>query len=136
MYKILVLSHGDLSRGIVDAGKMILGDVSGVSYLSLDEEGIEKFTTKLKLKVEELSSECKDILILSDLFGGTPFNKSLEEQMKNDNIKIISGVNLPMFIEALININSDLEDMYDTILASGSVGIKSGQITAESLDDE
>lgn len=136
MYKILVLSHGDLSRGIVDAGKMILGDVSGVSYLSLDEEGIEKFTTNLKLKVEELSSECKDILILSDLFGGTPFNKSLEDQMKNDNIKIISGVNLPMFIEALININSDLEDMYDTILASGSVGIKSGQITAKSLDDE
>lgn len=136
MYKILLASHGDLCKGMLDAGKMILGDVSNIEYVSLKEEGIDSFEANLKDKIKKISEECESILILTDLFGGTPFNKSLENSILNENLKVIAGLNLSMLIEASINSNKTLEEGYRVVLEAGSLGIRGSEKNLNHSEDE
>ena len=46
MYKILIVSHSELSKGLVEATKMILGDAEGIDHIILDESGIDVFSKK------------------------------------------------------------------------------------------
>ncbi len=136
MYKILVLSHSTFCKGISEATKMILGESQNISFLSLTDEGVEKFTDELQNKIKEIKSECESILILADLFGGTPFNKAIAESIKDNKIKVISGVNLPMVMEAAMNVDSELDLVYKNILNSGIEGIKVTELQSDNDEDD
>ncbi|MGL5868556.1 PTS sugar transporter subunit IIA [Clostridium chrysemydis] len=136
MYKILMVSHSALCTGVLEGAKMILGDVRGVECISLTEEGVEKFSDELNKKLLEIKDEKDGILVLADLFGGSPFNRALMESINDPRIKIITGVNLPMLIEAVMNIDSNLEEVYDNILNAGIEGIKTNKITKCDIEDE
>lgn len=128
MYKVLVVSHSNLCKGFKDALEMILGQSSSVEYLGLDEDGIDFFYQSLKNKIDELKKGSDEILVLADLFGGSPFNRVLIEASKDEKIKLISGVNLPMVIEAVMNETSKLDEVILQIIESGKDSIKKGII--------
>ncbi|MDU2491340.1 MAG: hypothetical protein E7D27_12275 [Clostridium celatum] len=128
MYKVLVVTHSNLCKGFSNAVKMILGEGVSIRYLALDEDGVEVFHNKLKNVITELKKESNEILILADLFGGSPFNTSLIEMNNSENIKVISGVNLPMLIEAIMNESSNLDEVVIQIVESGKDSIKQGII--------
>ena len=137
MFKILVVSHSTLCKGLNEAVTMIIGEESAVDYLGLDEDGIEIFHSKLKEKISHLKKETKEILILADLFGGTPFNRSLTEAAQDENIKIITGVNLPMLMEASINQSRNLDEVISEIIEGSKDSIKEGIILINNtLEDE
>lgn len=137
MYKILVVTHSNLCRGFNDAVKMILGEGASIRYLALDEDGVDVFHDKLKNVITELKKESNEILILADLFGGSPFNRSLIEMNNSKNIKVISGVNLPMLIEAIMNEASNLDEVFLQIVESSKDSIKQGIIKNNiNLDNE
>ena len=61
-------------------------------------EGIENLVEKYNKLINEL--DCTDgVLFMVDLFGGSPFNAASIIAMKNDNMEIVTGVNLPMILE-------------------------------------
>ncbi len=137
MYEILVVSHSTLCKGFNEAIGMILGREASIEYLELDDEGIELFHKRLKEKIEKLKGEDKDLLILADLFGGTPFNKALCEASRDNKIKVISGVNLAMIIEAIMNKTSNLDEAVLNIVESGKGSIIQGIIlNNKHCDDE
>ncbi|MGL4654800.1 MAG: PTS sugar transporter subunit IIA [Sarcina sp.] len=136
MYKLLLVSHGELCKGILNAGKMILGDVEDIEYVSLTDEGVDTFEKRLKEKLENIRTECKDILVLADLFGGTPFNKSFAESVVDKNIKIVTGLNLPMLIESSINSGGSLEDGYNAALTAGQQGVRTAEVTVSNDEDD
>ena len=105
MYKIVVASHGKFSEGCLDTIKFFIKDTENISTLVLDNDGIEKF----KESGKELFNEIKDsnVLIFVDLFHGTPFNVCSENiGLINGEAEIVSGVNIPMLFEAVLNSNS------------------------------
>lgn len=137
MYNILVVSHSTLCKGLNDAVMMIMGTDSKVEYLGLDEDGVEKFHQSLKEKLDNLKKDREEILILADLFGGSPFNRSLMEATQNENIKIITGVNLPMLMEAVINKDRNITEATAEIIEGSKDSIKQGTIIINNtLDDE
>lgn len=137
MFKILVVSHSTLCKGLNEAVTMIIGAESAVDYLGLDEDGVEIFHQKLKEKISNLQKENKQILILADLFGGTPFNRSLIEAAQDKDIKVISGVNLPMLMEASINQSRNLDEVLPEIIEGSKDSIKEGIILINNtLEDE
>lgn len=134
MYKVLVVSHGKLAKGFNDAVKMILG--TEINYLGLDDDGLEIFHKRLKEKIEAIKNENKKVLILADLFGGSPFNKSLYEASTDSDVKVISGINLSMLIEAIMSEKSNMDDVALNIVESTKDSIKLGIILNNNEDDE
>lgn len=137
MYEILVVSHSTLCKGFNKAVDMILGKETSVEYLELDDEGIELFHKRLKEKIKILKGENKGILILADLFGGSPFNRALCEASEDEEIEVIAGVNLPMVIEAIMNKTSNLDEAVLNIVEAGKGSIIHGIILNNNdCDDE
>ncbi len=101
MVGIILASHGDFAKGILQSGTMIFGEQEKVVAVTLDpSEGPENFRSKLETAIQSFGED-SEVLFLIDLWGGTPFNQAngLLEGEK-DKYAIVTGLNLPMLIEA------------------------------------
>lgn len=100
MISILIVTHGYLCEGLIKSSELIIGKEEKLSAISLCEgDDNIKFRDKIKSEINELD-DGSGVLVLTDLFGGTPSN-SVAANMKNLNFECITGVNLPILIEAL-----------------------------------
>lgn len=101
MIGIILASHGEFAQGIRESGEMIFGKQEKLESVVLKPSmGPDDFRKSLEEKIETLDSE--EILFLVDLWGGTPFNQvSSLIKGHEDKWAIITGLNLPMLIEAL-----------------------------------
>ena len=115
--EILLLTHGDWGKYIIDAGKMIVGNLDRVSQISLNPaDTFEEFYEKVENKVSEMK---EGSLIITDIFGGTTTNVAAKLSLSY-KINIISGLNAPLLFEALLNIDSINEDsVLDSIVEEG-----------------
>lgn len=101
MVGIILASHGQFAEGILQSGSMIFGEQENVKAVVLQpSEGPDDLRAKLEEAVASFDNQ-DEVLFLVDLWGGTPFNQSntLFEEHK-DKWAIVSGLNLPMLIEA------------------------------------
>ncbi|MCM6820331.1 mannose/fructose/sorbose PTS transporter subunit IIA [Pediococcus pentosaceus] len=101
MVGIIIASHGEFAKGILQSGSMIFGEQEDVKAVTLmPSEGPDDIRAKLKEAVASFSNQ-DEVLFLVDLWGGTPFNQvnNLFEEHK-DKWAIVAGLNLPMLIEA------------------------------------
>lgn len=122
--KILLLSHGNMSVETLKSSQLILGEVPGVSAIPLIEgENLEDYEENVK---KELLGN-NETLVLIDLFGGTPFmraSKIYSELEHKEKIKIITGMNLPMLLELMVNLNDkNLNELADIAVDYGRKGI-------------
>ena len=101
MVGIILASHGEFAKGILQSGSMIFGEQQNVKAVTLmPSEGPDDLKAKLKDAIASFDNQ-DEVLFLVDLWGGTPFNQanSLFEEHK-DKWAIVAGLNLPMLIEA------------------------------------
>ncbi|MCI1295248.1 MAG: mannose/fructose/sorbose PTS transporter subunit IIA [Pediococcus pentosaceus] len=101
MVGIIITSHGEFAKGILQSGSMIFGEQEDVKAVTLmPSEGPDDIRAKLQEAVASFSNQ-DEVLFLVDLWGGTPFNQvnNLFEEHK-DKWAIVAGLNLPMLIEA------------------------------------
>ena len=118
MYKIVVASHGKFSKESLETIRFFTKDTDNISTLVLDDDGIDKF----KNSVIELFNEIKDsnVLIFVDLFHGTPFNVCSENiGLIKGETDIVSGVNIPMLLDAALNstsmtVSEEIENIKNT----------------------
>ncbi|MFV0380914.1 MAG: PTS sugar transporter subunit IIA [Breznakia sp.] len=105
MLKIILISHGGLCNGLLDSLKMVAGDDFGVQTASL-LPGMtpESFRKKLKEKLEIIPKE-NNILVLSDIAGGTPYQSAVY-LAKDFNFGLVSGMNLPMLLSLVFEYES------------------------------
>lgn len=137
MYKVLLATHGELGQGLVNTLKMFTSDIDHVHYVSLDESGVENFREKITNKMEDIYVDGEGILILADLFGGTPFNIASAQITKMyDNVKILSGVNLPMLIEACLMKDMNLDDIVDGLVEAGNISIRRFEASKCDIDED
>lgn len=127
MIGILVLSHGNLSQGIVESGKMIVGTNEKVDYLGLyGGDNIDEFYDKTAEKIKALD-DGEGVLIFSDLYGASPFKATAysAKKLAGTDYRSISGVNFPMFIESvLMRTSMNLDQLSTHIMQTGKEGIK------------
>lgn len=98
MIGIVVVSHGKIAEEMVATVKKILPDADHIQAVSVDSDAPSEKTCK---KIQDAVSKVKQedgVLILSDMFGGTPTNMCLAF-LDVGNVDVISGVNLPMLIK-------------------------------------
>ena len=120
--EILLLTHGDWGKYIIEAGKMIVGNVDCVSHIALNPaDTFEEFYETVEKKI---SSMKEGSLVITDICGGTTTNVAAKASL-NHNINIISGLSAPLLFEALLNIESiDEESTLDRIVEEGKDSCK------------
>ncbi len=97
MIGILVVTHIDLGREFLRAAEFIVGRIEAAGTVSIvDTSNSDETRRAIEQKISELDAG-DGVLILTDMFGGTPSNLSLSFLAK-DRVEVLSGVNLPMVI--------------------------------------
>lgn len=99
MINVVVVTHGDFGEALIRAAEMIVGAQENTRAVALlPEESPAGFGEKLDAALADLKGQ--DILLLIDLFGGTPCNVS-SRQVLEPNVEVVAGMNMAMLIEAL-----------------------------------
>jgi PTS system mannose-specific IIA component len=94
---IIAVSHCRLAEEMIRVAELIVGPLRACKAISFrPEQSVEEMTEELRETVEQVD-EGKGVLILTDLFGGTPANISLA--LLGPNIEVVCGMNLPMLIK-------------------------------------
>ncbi len=125
MVGIVIVTHGQLGEALVETAAIIFGSPpESIISVSINlTEDMEKLKKRINSAIKSVDSN-KGILILTDMFGGTPSNLSYSF-LEEGRIEVISGVNLPVLLKA-INIrkkNMDLHLMAKTIETYGKKSI-------------
>ena len=100
MVGFLLVSHGRIAESFLEVSLEIVGPVKGVQVVSLaepiDEDKVMEDIRKARKEIDQGDG----ILILTDMFGGTPANlcfSLLEDPM----VEVLTGMNLPMILQIL-----------------------------------
>lgn len=101
MVGIILASHGEFANGILQSGSMIFGEQPDVKAVTLQpSEGPDDLKAKIEAAIATFENQ-EEVLFLVDLWGGTPFNQSNGLiSGHEDKWAIVTGLNLPMLIEA------------------------------------
>ncbi len=101
MVKFIIASHGEFAKGIQQSGEMIFGQQEDVEVVTfMPNEGPEDLMQHFTQALGE-ATETGEVLFLVDLWGGSPFNAASRIQAEHpERMAIITGLNLPMLIEA------------------------------------
>ena len=128
MVGIILASHGGFAEGIYQSGEMIFGKQENVKACILKpSEGPDDIRKKMEDAIASFDDP-EQVLFLIDLWSGTPFNQAsnLFEQHK-DTWAIVTGMNLPMLIEAYgarLQEGITAREIAKQIINSGKDGIK------------
>lgn len=99
--KVIVVSHGSYAKGLVDTAQMIVGEQEDLVSFGLEpEDSVETLKDKIRENIEQ-TPEGEEILILTDLFYGSPFN-TVVALMSEYDLYHITGINLPLMIEVIM----------------------------------
>ena len=125
MVGIIVVSHGSMAEGMLEAARMIVGEMEGIVAVSLQEaDAVENLMDRISEAIQGVDTG-EGVLILVDVFGASPFNASARLAMVRDKIEVISGVNLPMLLElAIQHSEADLDALVQTALDAGPSSIR------------
>ncbi len=97
MIGLLIVTHCDLGRELINAAEFIVGRLVAAEAISITQTSTsEDIRRMIKGKIRTLDSG-NGVLILTDMFGGTPSNLSFSF-LKEDMVEVLTGVNLPMVI--------------------------------------
>ncbi len=105
MVGLLLVSHGTIAESFLEVSLEIVGPVKGVQVVSLaepiDEEKVMEDIRKARKEIDQGDG----ILILTDMFGGTPANLCFS-LLEDPRVEVLTGMNLPMILQIL----SSLQD--------------------------
>jgi PTS system mannose-specific IIA component len=94
----LIVTHGRLAIELLNAAEQIVGEIHNVAAVSLGwHDDVDTATSSIEKAIQRVHT-ADGVLILTDMFGGTPTNLA-STFLDNGKIEIITGVNLPMLIK-------------------------------------
>lgn len=120
---ILIVSHNQIGTELVNTARQMLSSTplpTKVISIGIDDDP-EQITTQLHDEAEGLD-QGNGILVLTDMFGSTPCNVACAVSDRED-IRIVSGLNLPMLIRVFNYPNLSLDELKKKALSGGQEGI-------------
>ncbi len=121
MIGVVICTHRDLAKALLETAEMIVGDFPGVELVSvmLGDE-VEGILNQLREAIQAVD-QGEGVLILCDMFGGTPSNLSLS--FLSDQVEVVTGVNLPMLLKLYTQREGPLAELAEQISEGGREGV-------------
>jgi PTS system mannose-specific IIA component len=117
---IVVVTHGAVAGELVNAARTIVGEIPNIAAVSMgwaDDMGVAR--EAIEKAIADVGGG--QVLILTDMFGGTPTNVSLP--FLSPQVEIVTGVNLPMIIKLTSLREGDLIEVARVIRDQGKGAI-------------
>jgi PTS system mannose-specific IIA component len=98
MIGVVVITHGQLAIELLNAAEMIVGDLPQFTAVSIGwHDDVNDAREEIEQAIERVRG-AEGVLLLTDMFGGTPSNLGMTF-LEKDRIEVITGVNLPILIK-------------------------------------
>ncbi len=123
MIGLLIVTHRDLGREFLNAAEFIVGSIEAADAVAINQSSdSEKLRKVIADKVKALDRG-HGVLILTDMFGGTPSNLSLSF-LQEEMVEVLTGVNLPMVISIVQNrTQNTLSELAEKAQKAAKMGI-------------
>lgn len=119
---IVIVTHVDYGASLLKAAEHILGPANDCTTIQVDiNYDVSETVARLKEAVSLLDTGM-GVLILTDMFGGTPTNLSLS-LMGSQKVEVLTGVNLPMLLKILNNRTAPLKELAEMACEKGREAI-------------
>ena len=128
--KILIIGHGRFAEGIKSAANIIVGDLSEVTFMNTYVDDID-----FHVELDNYFSENKNVLVLTDLLGGS-VNQAIIQYITKVNIDVITGINIPLILEILISNTTGNNLDFRQIISSAKEQIVYVNDMLENLNNE
>jgi mannose PTS system EIIA component len=98
MVGVVLVTHPNLGEEFIRSAELICGKLPFLTNVSIDtQKGVEVLREEIARAIKSVDSG-RGVLILTDMFGGTPSNMSLAFLSEN-RVEVVTGLNLPMLIK-------------------------------------
>ncbi len=119
---VVIVTHADYGSALLRAAEIILGPQDDCGTVSVDgTQQVTETVARLKEVVSQVNKG-RGVVILTDMFGGTPTNLSLS-LLGTENVEVLTGVNLPMLLKVFGCRRLTLEKLAEEAKAAGEKGI-------------
>jgi len=136
MIGLVVVSHGRLAEEFLSAAEHVVGPQEAIKAVSIGpDDDMEKRRQDILDAANEVNTG-DGVIILTDMFGGTPSNLAISV-MEKANAEVVAGVNLPMLIKlASIRADGDLEEAVKAAHEAGRkyINVASWVLSGETAD--
>jgi PTS system mannose-specific IIA component len=133
MIGMVLVTHGRLAEEFVNATEHVVGPQTQVRAISIGpDDDMEQRRQDILAAVAEVESGA-GVIILTDMFGGTPSNLAISV-MEKANVEVIAGINLPMLIK-LASVRGE-DDMANAVAAAQESGRKYINVASHLLADK
>ncbi|MCC8381668.1 PTS mannose transporter subunit IIAB [Xenorhabdus sp. PB30.3] len=123
---IMIGTHGAAAEQLLRTTEMLIGEQENVSYIDfVPGENADTLFEKYNKRLESLDTT-QGVLFFVDTWGGSPFNAANRIAVDKENYEIITGVNVPMLVEAFMCRDDDpsMEELVAVALETGREGIR------------
>ena len=135
--KIILVSHGKLAKGMKDTVEMIAGQQENLEAYEAYENGTSDDSFINDLKNSLASSKNDDVIVVTDVLGGSVNNEATQLLKDHQNLTILTGMNLPLIITLFTTVNSGISDeKVSEAIDEGKKGVLSVNKLMTEEDDE
>jgi len=119
----VIVSHGKLAEEILNALTIIIGEAVNIEAISIGwYDDVEESKKKINKSLKSVNQK-NGVVVFTDMFGGTASNLSFSF-LKNDQVEIITGVNLPMLIKFVsLQRSNNLKEVVKKVVEQGKKNI-------------
>ena len=119
---VVLVTHTDYGTRLLQAAEFIMGQQGACAAVSVDGScEVDAILTSLKKVIQKMDAG-RGVIVLTDMFGGTPTNLSLS-LLGSGKLEVVTGVNLPMLLKVLGSRQMELQKLAAEAKAAGCQGI-------------
>jgi len=130
MIGMVLVTHGRLAEEFVSAIEHVVGKQKAVRAICIGPDDDMERRRKDILDAVKAVNQGQGVILLTDMFGGTPSNLAISV-VEKDKIEVIAGINLPMLVK-LASVRGTMK-LHDAVMAAQDAGVKYINVASQVL---
>jgi PTS system mannose-specific IIA component len=118
MFGVVVAAHGGLAPALLQAAEVIVGGIENTRAVALGASASPEALRESLTEAVQAVDQGDGVLVLCDMFGGTPANVCLASQLPA-RLEVVTGVNLPMLLRVATTRGEPLEEAARSLVECG-----------------
>lgn len=134
---LVFVSHGEFAKAALASAEMIAGKQQDVVALGLAEDtSLEMMQQWINEAYTALKKKCSDVIVLCDIYGGTPFNAISRNMLEGMDVIAYTGLSLPLVIDLLLSRDLGHEEISARIEETHAVALQPIHVTLASDEED